>query len=550
MARKNLETRICTVDLETDPFLKGRKPEPFALGFFDGESYVDFWGDDCVQQWIDYLPSLDYRAIVYAHNGGKFDFLYMLPFLCQEPFIINRRIVKANIYREKRQSKHSHVELRDSYAILPFPLSHYDKIEIDMAKFEREVREENREEIRGYLKRDCTALWELVHSFHAKFGDCLTVATAAMRELEKFHKWHPLSVTQDVTIRPYYFGGRCEAFKTGTLRGSWKIYDVNSMYPYVMKNYLHPIGHFQLSPRVGKDTCFITWEGYSKGHMPVRDSKGLSFPVGSGTFHSTIHEFDAAKSLDLIMVKRVLECYDCSDRITFAEFIDHFYAARMLAKKSGDKIGTIFYKLIMNSSYGKFAMNPDNFEDWALTQGQILTDPWVEKFYDGNHDLYWYSKPAETRPGRGLLNVGTAASITGAARSVLMRAITMAENPAYCDTDSLICEALPLEQSDTALGAWKIEASGNTLFVAGKKLYALFDEKIGIKKAHKGAQLTYDDVKHVAEGGTVRWSNDAPCMDMAGNAKFIARNIRRTAVNKWDVFAQRDLVDSLAASEM
>jgi hypothetical protein len=53
--RKKVERRIAVIDAETDPFLHGRKPQVFAWGFFDGETYRDFWGPDATAQLVDYL---------------------------------------------------------------------------------------------------------------------------------------------------------------------------------------------------------------------------------------------------------------------------------------------------------------------------------------------------------------------------------------------------------------------------------------------------------------------------------------------------------------
>ena len=75
---------IAVVDTETDPFAKGFVVKPFCLGFDTGDIYVDFWGDDCVEQFFAYLATLTaegYEFIIYAHNGGKFDFYFFLQYL-------------------------------------------------------------------------------------------------------------------------------------------------------------------------------------------------------------------------------------------------------------------------------------------------------------------------------------------------------------------------------------------------------------------------------------------------------------------------------------
>ena len=108
-------------DFETDPFLHGRKPEPFSCGFYDGETYQEFWGADCAAQLMRYISSLKRPRRIYMHNGGKFDFFYIIGFLENPVRIINGRIVSA---------KFGIHEFRDSYAIIPVPLKAYDKDDI------------------------------------------------------------------------------------------------------------------------------------------------------------------------------------------------------------------------------------------------------------------------------------------------------------------------------------------------------------------------------------------------------------------------------------
>src|SRR6516225_5266481 len=99
--------RIATSDFETDPFEHGVVPKPFCAGYYDGENYWDFWGDDCAARLVDHFRSIEEPTVVYFHNGGKFDFFFFIEDLEQDVKIINGRIVKAQIGK---------VELRDSYA--------------------------------------------------------------------------------------------------------------------------------------------------------------------------------------------------------------------------------------------------------------------------------------------------------------------------------------------------------------------------------------------------------------------------------------------------
>lgn len=100
----------------------------------------------------------------------------------------------------------------------------------------------------------------------------------------------------------------------------------------------------------------------------------------------------------------------------------------------------------------------------------------------------------------------------------------------YCDTDSLICRGLgagiPMHPSD--LGAWKCEGSGNRLALAGKKLYALFQNGEPIKWASKGVHVAPHEIEAIARGGSIVWASDAPNFSLTGNTRFVKRTAKAT----------------------
>ena len=142
----------------------------------------------------------------------------------------------------------------------------------------------------------------------------------------------------------------------------------------------------------------------------------------------------------------------------------------------------------------------------------------------------------------------TAASITGAARSVLLHGLSNAVRPIYCDTDSIICESLSEDLDGSRLGAWKLEAHGSKVAIAGKKLYAVFSDEpqfkdpeplwpakveglYPIKNASKGANLTPAEILAVCRGREVTYANPVPNFKLDGSAPFISRTITRTDRN-------------------
>jgi DNA polymerase type B, organellar and viral len=517
MARK-----LAVFDFETDPFKFGRIPVPFSWGFFDGEKYSYDWGEKCITNFLNFLEDTEDDYLIYAHNGGKFDFMFFIEHFRQDIKIVNGRILEAKIGR--------HI-FRDSYAILPIPLSAYGKDEIDYDKMEKEVRDQHRDEILSYLKTDCTKLFELVSEFVKEFGDILTIGGAAIKELKKFHKFETASSGYDKFFRKYYFGGRCQCFETGIIRTPIKIFDVNSMYPFVMSDSLHPVSvDCDVSNSIGKNTAFVSWTGFNFGAVPTRLKNGLNFNVKHSKdteekfFHSTIHEFNAGLETGTIKPQTIKSCVDFKERMTFFDFVDHFYKSRNIAKANGDKFHDIFYKLILNSSYGKFAQNPDGFQDSIIL-------PWPEVAPEGyeieyRHDDYAiWSKPSGVHT---YYNVATAASITGAARALLLRGIAQTKRPLYCDTDSIICNDLKGNLHDKNLGAWKTEATGDMIAIAGKKLYAVMDGDTCVKKASKGVRLEFEQIIEIANGGEVEYQNPAPSFKLNGAHQFIKRRITRT----------------------
>jgi hypothetical protein len=551
--RKDTKKIIAVVDCETDPFDHGLIVKPFSIGFETPDRYIDFWGDDCVKQFFNYLATLEERYIIYAHNGGKFDFFFFLEFLAANtsPRIINGRLVQIFFGQQ---------EFRDSYAIVDIPLAKFQKDEIDYAKFKRHCRETHKEEIRQYLKTDCHYLYQLVTEFHNRFGDKLTSASAALQVLNSFHGFERFtSDAIDEKFREYYYGGRVQCFETGLLKPNknahWLVVDRNSMYPSAMKECLHPISAtYELNDKITDKTDFATIIATNRGALPSRaDNGSLTFDVPYGRFFATIHEIQAGLETGTLEIEKVECAWEFERKSTFAEFVDYHYPLKAKAKFDKDKLSEIMYKLILNSAYGKFALNPRKFKSWKLTLGDIPEPLASEDYPDGwtlhssNGAFYIWERPSPRRGG--FYNIATAASITGAARANLLRNLSHARRPIYCDTDSIICEDFGGFMHDTELGGWKVEATGDYAAIAGKKLYAIFannkldthvykGEEYTLKKASKGCTLTGEEIIQICNGEAILYKNPVPSfhlhnqgkfdLDGIGSADFIKRTIRMT----------------------
>jgi hypothetical protein len=523
---KKQKFKLAVLDTETDPFQFGRAPLPFTCGFYDGESYHDTWGDNCIADMMEYLDSLPDNYRIYVHNGGGFDFYFLQDFITNPLFFIKSRVAKCGLL-----GRH---ELRDSYKMLPIPLSAYAKEEIDYRLFEYGVRERHKAKIRHYQFLDCKYLFELVSAFINKFGDHLTIGSAAIRQLKRHHPNKHESTFFDALFREYYLGGRTECFEVGELIGDFKIYDVNSMYPYVMAHHEHPYGNqYKLSGYLpDSGFYFAKISGTSRGALPVRSKAGtkqISFPKGYGEFVATSHEIRQAQSLGLLDIHRVIECRTWTATQNFKAYVDECMTGKLDAEARGDKAERTFYKLLANNGYGKFGQDPRKYRDC------IIVDSYDEAAAQGYTvsstfgDRLIAEKPSELKP-YSFNNVAIAASITSASRAQLMLGLAKAERAVYCDTDSIICESLDMPLHPTELGAWKTEAQLDRLFIAGKKLYAGFYRDAPAKKASKGVDLDHSTIAEIALGNLTPVVNrDAPLLRFGREPAFISRKIRRTA---------------------
>jgi len=300
---------IAVIDAETDPFKKGRvEIKPFIWGFYNDEVYEEFTDLSALPKALqveakkegmrDIAELESQEIIVYAHNGGKFDYHFLLDHL--EPFervmIIAGRLAKFKI---------GLCEFRDSFNIIPVGLDKWQKQAFDYSILEASERYKpnNWRKIREYLQSDCLNLYNMVSAFIDRFGMHLTQATASMKQ------WQGVTGRKAPNSGPefyqdfsdFYYGGRVECFDSGLIEKEFHMIDIRSAYPYGMLSE-HPIGlDYSISQNwdrnniVGADFFHIS--AIPHGSMPFRtDDNTLIFPNDRTRreYHVTGWELQAA----------------------------------------------------------------------------------------------------------------------------------------------------------------------------------------------------------------------------------------------------------------
>ena len=533
---------IWVADSETDPFELGRVPAPFIWGLYNGVDYFQF---DNTDAFVDFVSTKN--IICYAHNGGKFDWHFISHrFDPDNPIlVIAGRLSRVTI---------GLCEFRDSINIYNRPLRDFAKDDFDYNMMQPEVRHRYMPEIEKYLKSDCVYLYELVTQFIALFGLHITQATAAMKywqgRLPSGRNTLPRSDEHFYNdFARFFFGGRVQCFEQGDIKIQAESADINSAYPHAMLED-HPYGTKYVEgtgkPRINHTKwgpMFFDIECVAHGAFCYRGTNGtLYYPDDdiARIYHVTGWELLNAIDTDTAEKIKFLAWFRFVELKTFSEYVNHFWDAR---KTAVDKHESDFFKRMMNSLYGKFAANPNKY------QNNILMDK--KEFYEkGIHDLEqgesWHNfrewiiiAKNQDKKSKRFYNVATSASITGYVRAKLWRAIIECDHPMYCDTDSITAVGFNEKKSVTLgdeLGEWKIEAKYNRVIICGKKLYAfrkrgnLKGDDKRWKLASKGARLNEKEIIRVAAGKTVIYRSDVPTFSVAkSEPTFMSREIKATA---------------------
>lgn len=306
--------------------------------------------------------------------------------------------------------------------------------------------------------------------------------------------------------RESYMGARTECFALGEYHGQFHTYDVNSLYPYVMKENDYPnrlrgiVKNVTIEEywQIRQDYCCVATAliGINAGNehgrvVPLRHDGKLIYPTGSFYTTLTSGELDLAIRRGIVRDLPVVCIYDRAR--LFEDYVDEFYRLRLSYKKRGNLIWYEIVKVFLNSLYGKFGQF--NY-DWLPSQDPINIKPGsVTKIIDADtHTSTTYRHVGGTLAKRSSEReegwnsfAAIAAHVTAYARLWIshLREQAGTENVYYCDTDSLFVN----HEGHTRLKPWidpnklgylKLEKSADFMIIRGLKDYQ-FGDKIKTK---------------------------------------------------------------------
>lgn len=311
-----------------------------------------------------------------------------------------------------------------------------------------------------------------------------------------------------------YYGGRNEVFLRGKV-GKLNYYDVNSLYPYVMKKYKYPNPNkMRFVEKSNNDNLKYSGMSYCKiiapdlniPLLPYKKSAKdkLLFPIGK--FEGWYCHNELNKALSIGYKIKVIKSYICTEDVDlFSDYVSDLYNKRMRYKKQKSKI-ELAIKLCLNGLYGKFGQkiyqsqvcfinNPEHklfidncHKENALRQNENIPPRYdiicpIPKFKIINNITYdiseiFYIIDTEIEEYASFINPMISAYITAYARIELFDIMIDIKNKGgkvyYVDTDSVMTD-IKLSESEN-LGGLKLEINSDRGIIVKPKFYYLHSD--------------------------------------------------------------------------
>ena len=547
--------RKFTADFETTTDINDCRVWAYAIceignpeNFIYGNSIEDF---------IKWCSKKDENYILYFHNL-KFDSEFIFSYLLQNgyTFIKDKKdrkdktftatisdfgqIYNAEIYFDTHNKRHiNKVTICDSLKVLNFSVEQIAKdFDLPIRKLELDYNEKREighvltpHEI-DYIRNDVEIMARALEILFDNQLNKITIASNALasyKEINKnFDTYFPkLEFIEDQEIRKSYRGGftYLNPIYKDVIVGSGLVLDINSLYPSVMKYERLPYGKPEYF--VGKykedklyplyvQTFTCSFE-IKEGFIPTLQIKNNMSFVPNEYLESSNGDIVTLTmtNIDLELFFKHYNVYDitydsgykfrCLTGL-FTNYIDKWSESKIEAKKEKNGAMYLISKLMLNSLYGKFGLNPKvRSKSVALSEDDIVIYPMNEEEI------------------RDALYIPVATFITAYARR---KTITTSQKIkeysknkygkdlyVYSDTDSIHC-----------LFDTELDENKNIILKNDKELYDILDiddYKLGFWKL----ESTFTKAKFLRQKCYIEQNNDKLNTTIAGLPKRLSNII-------------------------
>jgi hypothetical protein len=467
------------------------------------------WGKD-LDEFMDWVYYRKGNPIIYFHNGGRFDFEFVVYWLFEngfrysrkpEPKTFNTLITRDGqfysmeitwgIYGKYKKT----TTFYDSHKKLPFSVSNVakafklpmEKGDCDHDKIRPFGYDPTKEEI-FYVERDCKIVAAALHIQFQQDLTKMTVASDAMNHFqdilggkEEFERLFPvIPLNMNDQIRYAYRGGftYCSPRFAGVDLGEGLVFDRNSLYPWVM--YEFPLPYGMPVPYEGKyefDETYplfiqeITCEFKLKpNHIPTIQVKSGRYQENV-YLESHIDESGNDEPQTLYLTNMDLEQffahYDVPEKSirwgggykfqqctgVFKDYIDYWTAIKVANAEEKNALYTLS-KLMLNSLYGRFAFNPEVTQKYPVQNKDGSISYKLPRDEEGE-EIKEFTNPVYTAMGVFITSWARFTTIESCQQNF--------DRFAYADTDSqhLLGTEIPtnLDIHPSRLGAWAHEGT-------------------------------------------------------------------------------------------
>jgi len=342
----------------------------------------------------------------------------------------------------------------------------------------------------------------------------LSSASSAFRTWKNEYNNYDINIPEKMNyiFLQLYRGGRNELYSNNEYNDIIDV-DINSLYPYVMKYFKYSI---KLKKKLNVNKISIDYlltsikeQTYNYIFNVDFYLKGKRNPVMLKSKSGKLMQFQEGKNIWItgqefyylheVAIVKINECYQLYNGDLFSGYVDKFYEY----KKNSGGVEKQFYKLMLNSLYGKFGQHKKikhftNYEELGEI-GIILKNAYNQgksymKVNEVNYSLYpefcVFSEDKESK-----YPILIAAEITANARltNYIKQRELGFDNVIYTDTDSFFCKRnektteIINKYLGEEIGMWKVENEGKFIGYACKN-YEFIDNNGKIHRKLKGVK--------------------------------------------------------------
>lgn len=521
--------------------------------------------EEMMEKAITFLMQSKYHKYkIYVHNFSHFDGIFLLSKITSLsnkvlPIFRNGKILVLKVHYGMGD-KH-YISFLDSFLILPsslkklasqfgveqqktiFPYLFANKVELnykgECPKYEyfntSEVTLEEyqlykkqlidgiwdlRKETIKYCIEDCIALHQIIFEFGVEILNIFqfdisrtptlpSLALSIYRSnfLDCRNMKIPLIIGQTYSdLVSGYLGGHVDVYYPITSSNS-KVYhyDVNSLYPFVMKNFPMPTGNptffegdiRQIEPKAfGFFYVKITAPKTIEAPILMTKHKNISIsPTGSWKGMYFSEELYNAEKYGYQFEVEYGYTFEKNDLI-FKNYIDHLYTLKQNSSPKDSKY--TISKLLMNSLYGRFGMSPfmEKHKVIHYHEHDEYLNKNIREIIDLNNGKEIISFLDDTKTNLNI-SICIAMAITSYAIIHMSQFLNLPGYKVYyTDTDSVFLDKpLPDYMISNELGKMKLEGIYDEAIFIAPKVYGVKSENINYTKV-KGLKnkITYNDL--------------------------------------------------------